>query len=331
VTNERAHVRPAWLTARSVTLAAAAAAMIIAIAACGSNTASTASSPGVSPSLPNQAPASPSPASPSTPSAASSHGATSAQSVPPRPDHVVIVIFENKGYGSQVGSPSAPYLNSVLANSAVFTNARAITHPSQPNYLALFSGSIQGVTSDRCLTPFHNRSNLGSQLIAAGETFTGYSEDLPSVGYTGCSNGDYAAKHNPWAHFDNVPASANQPYSAFPRDFSKLPTVSFVVPNLCNDMHDCGTTAGDRWARANLAPYLAWAGTHNSLLLITYDENDGSAGNHILTAFAGAGVRPGRYSEAVDHYRILRTIEAMYHLSPIGNAAQTAPITDIWR
>jgi hypothetical protein len=249
----------------------------------------------------------------------------------PRPDHLVVVIFENKDIQSQTNPSTTPFLSSVRARSATFTNSRAITHPSQPNYLALFSGSTQGVATDRCLSPFHNRPNLGTQLLDAGHSFAGYSEDLPSVGYTGCSHGDYAAKHNPWVDFDNVPASANRPYSAFPRQFSDLPSVAFVIPNLCHDMHNCSTAVGDRWAQANVGPYLQWATAHHSLLLITYDENDGSAGNKILTVLAGAGVRPGTYAEPVDHYRVLRTIETMFGLPAIGAAARTPPITDVWQ
>jgi acid phosphatase len=250
--------------------------------------------------------------------------------VPPRPDHVVVVIFENKGSASQSDPANAPFITSLFSRSAVFTNSRAITHPSQPNYLALFSGSTQGVTSDACLSRFHSRPNLGAQLIAAGHSFAGYSENLPTPGYTGCFQGLYAGKHNPWVDFDNVPASANLPYSAFPTSYAKLPTVSFVVPNLCNDMHNCSTRTGDAWAKRNLGPYVDWAQTHNSLLVLTYDENDGSAGNQILTLFAGAGVRPGKYAESVTHYRVLRTIEAMYGLPPIGQATGTSPITDVW-
>ena len=63
---------------------------------------------------------------------------------------------------------------------------------------------------------------------------------MPGVGFTGCSSHDglYARKHNPWVNFSDVPASANQPFTSFPTNFTSLPTVSFVVPNLQNDMHD---------------------------------------------------------------------------------------------
>ena len=152
------------------------------------------------------------------------------------------------------------------------------------------------------------------------------------LGYRGCTGGDrYARKPNPWVDFTALGASVNQPFSAFPTDYSSLPTVSFVVPNLCDDMHDCGTAAGDRWAASHLDRYLRWADTHNSLLIVTFDENDGSAANQILTVFAGPMVRPGRYGEEVTHYRVLRTVEWLYGLTPIGEAAGTSPIDDVWR
>jgi acid phosphatase len=249
----------------------------------------------------------------------------------PRPDHVVVAIFENKSYDTLAGNPHAPYLNSLMNRAALFTNAHGVAHPSQPNYLALFSGSTQGVTDDHCPVRLTGKPNLGRQLLDTAHTFAGYSEDLPQAGYAGCTTARYAAKHNPWVDFDDVPTGANLPYDAFPADYAKLPTLSFVVPNLCDDMHDCGAAAGDAWAKANLAPYLAWATQHDSLLVVTFDENDGNAGNQILTLFAGSHVKPGRYPEPVDHYRVLCTLEALYGLPPIGEAAHTRPITDTWQ
>nr|WP_277349695.1 alkaline phosphatase family protein [Planosporangium thailandense] len=249
----------------------------------------------------------------------------------PRPDHVVVAVFENKTYGTVAGDRRAPYLNAVMKRAALFTNAHGVTHPSQPNYLALFSGSTHGVTDDHCPVRLNGAPNLARQLLDAGLTFTGYSEDLPRAGFSGCSHAGYAAKHNPWADFDNVPASANQPYTAFPTDFHTLPTVSFVIPNLCHDMHDCGVATGDAWARSHLDTYLRWAEQHNSLLIVTFDENDGSPHNQIVTFIAGAGVQPGSYTEPVDHYRVLRTLQSLYGLAPLGDSARTSPVTDVWR
>jgi hypothetical protein len=269
------------------------------------------------------------PERPAAPPASATAGGATADA--PRPDHVVLVIFENKAYAQIAGSRSAPYLNALIGRAAVFTDAHAVTHPSQPNYLALFSGSTHGVPDDRCPVRLTGQPNLARQLLDSGRNFVGYSEDLPAAGYTGCSRGRYAAKHNPWADFDNVPASANQPFTAFPTDYARLPTVSIVVPNICDDMHDCGVATGDAWARTHLDDYLRWADTHNSLLVVTFDEDDNGADNHILTLAAGPMVRAAAYPEPVNHYRLLRTIEACYGLAPLGEAASPAPITDIWR
>jgi hypothetical protein len=247
----------------------------------------------------------------------------------PRPDHVVIAVFENKKASSIFGSSQAPYINSLASAGAKFTQSFAIEHPSEPNYLDLFSGANQGVTDDSCPHTF-NTDNEGAELINAGLSFVGYSEDLPAAGSTVCTSGNYARKHNPWVNFSNVPASSNQPFSAFPTDFTQLPTVSWVVPNLCNDMHDCTISTGDTWLQNHLNAYAQWATTHNSLLVVTFDEDDGGGGNNIATLFYGQSVKQGTYTEHIDHFDVLRTIEDMYGLPYAGAAATSTPITDCW-
>jgi hypothetical protein len=253
----------------------------------------------------------------------------------PRFDHVVVAVFENHGYDQVVGSAAAPYLNQLAARGALLTDAHGIAHPSQPNYVAMFAGSTYGVRTDACPQDLAGTGNLGSQLAAAGLTFAGYSEGMPSPGYRGCSGGDgYARKHNPWVDFTALPASVNRTFAEFPADLTSLPTVSFVVPNLCHDMHDCGVPTGDSWARTHLDGYARWAAGHDSLLVITWDEDENSGGGdggHIPTMVVGAHVRPGsRYPVTVDHYGILRTIEAACGLPGLGQAAARQPVTGIW-
>jgi acid phosphatase len=262
-------------------------------------------------------------------SAAATGGQNAARATVPTPDHVLVVVFENEDAKNIVGGPDAPYLTSLARTGATFTNAHGETHPSQPNYLALFSGSTQGVKDDACPLTFSG-PNLAAQLQAAGRTFVGYSEDLPSAGYAGCNAGEYARKHNPWVNFDGLPDSVNQPYSALPADLADLSTVSFVVPNLCNDMHDCGVAAGDRWARDNLADYVTWADQHNSLLAVTFDEDNGSSANRIATVLVGPMVNAGASDQRIDHYSLLRTLEDMYGLPPLGHAADAQPVGGIW-
>ena len=251
-----------------------------------------------------------------------------AVSAVPRPDHVVIVIDENHAQ-TIIGDPEAPYITQLAAQNANFTQSYAITHPSQPNYLALFSGSTQGVTTDDCPQTF-STPNLASSLTASGATFAGYSEDLPSTGYTGCQSGNYARKHNPWADWPAVPASANLPLTAFPTDFSTLPDVSIVVPNLQHDMHDGSVAMGDAWLQSNMDSYITWAKTHNSLFILTFDEDDDADGNLIPTIFAGQRVTPGNYAETITHYNVLRTVEDAYAVAPIGASSTASPVLDVW-
>jgi len=247
----------------------------------------------------------------------------------PRPAHVIIVMEENHSYTDIIGSQQAPYINALAQSGALFMDSHANTHPSQPNYLELFSGSTQGVKNDACP---HNFAvdNEGSELIAAGRTFVGYSEGLPAEGSLVCTYGKYARKHAPWTNFTNLPPTTNEPYTAFPKKLGKLPTVSWVIPNLNDDMHDGTIAQGDTWLKNNLSDYVTWANTHNSLLIVTWDEDDNSSGNRIATIIYGAQVKPGRYAEPVSHYNVLSTIEEMYGLPKTGLAANAPPITDIW-
>jgi tetratricopeptide (TPR) repeat protein len=242
------------------------------------------------------------PAAPDTPPAtalppSTSGDVTAETSAGPagRPAHVVIVMLENKDQGDVLRD--GPYLASLAASGASLTDMHAETHPSQPNYLALFSGGTQGVEDDRCPLRFDG-PDLASELTAAGYGFVGYAEDLPQPGFTGCSAGDYARKHSPWTDFADVPAEANQPLSAMPTDYAQLPTVAFVIPNLCHDMHNCSIAEGDEWLRENIDAYARWALTHDSLLIVSFDESVQGrptriAGGSRLSGSAGRGARRG--------------------------------------
>lgn len=241
----------------------------------------------------------------------------------------MIVIEENKSYAQIMGNLNAPTINAMAKRGALFTRSSGVSHPSQPNYLALFSGSTHGVSSNICPLQLSG-NNLASALIAQGLSFVSYAESLPQSGYDGCNNGAYWRKHNPVANWQELSA-LNQPFSAFPQDFTKLPTVAFVIPDQRNDMHDGSVAQGDAWLAKNIAPYAQWAMTHNSLLIVTWDEDDGSADNHIATIFVGEMVKPGTSAQRINHYNLLRTIEDMYGLPALGSSADVQPVTAVWR
>ena len=311
------------------------------------------------------------------------------------PDHVVIVIEENLSARNLV--PELEYLTSLQRQGANFTDSHGIDHPSQPNYLALFSGDPQGTGSDAKRNPDGSNPivnghaqvgtddpppntpldapNLGAALIRAGRSFAGYSEDLPARGFTGVSRTgpagsgiDYQRKHNPWVNWqaakddavgrNELPSSVNLPFTDFPADdagFAKLPTVAFVIPNQIHDGHGSDAAppginygkAMDDWLRQHIEPYRGWALSHNSLLIITWDEDEDeytpvrdATGatvakryiNLIPTIIVGAGVVAGDYAERIDHYTVLRTIEDFYGLTPLARRDAVAkPITDAFR
>ena len=256
---------------------------------------------------------------------------SSAATTPPRFDHVVLVMEENHSSNEIVGSSSAPYINSLASQGALFTNSFAIEHPSQPNYLDIFSGSNQGVTNDSCPHTF-SANNLGNELRTAGFSYGSYSESLPSAGSTVCTSGNYARKHNPSVNFSDLPASTNLRFSDFPAsaDYGNLPTVSLVDPNLRNDMHDGTIQQGDAWLRTNMDAYAQWAKTHNGLLIVTWDEDDSSQSNQIPTVFVGANVTHGSYTERINHFSVLRTLEDAYGLGHLGGSASATAITDVF-
>ena len=256
--------------------------------------------------------------------------------------HIVVVIGENTSSSSVFGSSNAPYINALAAAGAKFTNSFALFHPSQPNYLGLYSGSNQGVTNDNYINTKYTTANLGRELINAGKTYTTYSEGLPSVGYDGNTSGLYARKHNPAANWmgsgtNQIPVTTNQPFTAFPADYNNLPSVSFVVPDLCNDGHDIcppinnSVKQYDSWVQTHLDAYKQWAVNNNSLLIVTYDEDDYSGTNNIATVFYGANVAQGVYSQTINHYNVLRTIEEAFRLTAhAGAAASASPIGYCW-
>lgn len=248
----------------------------------------------------------------------------------PRPHHLVLVVLENERASEIIGSRDAPYINSLSHGGATFTESFGVAHPSQPNYITLFSGSAQGVHDDSC-GPTFGADNQAHQLIAAGFSFRSYAEGLPAPGSKVCASGRYARKHAPWTNFTNVPASAQLPFTSFPRDYSKLPDVSWVIPDLCHDMHDCSVASGDSWLKAELGGYARWAKDHSSLLVVTFDEDDYSGDNRIATIFYGGDVRPGRYDEHITHLNVLATIESMYGLPRLGGARSVNAIGDIWK
>ena len=240
--------------------------------------------------------------------------------------HVVVAIFENRNISEIIGSVDAPYFNSLASQGSLLTNSFGITHPSQPNYLHLFSGDDQGIDGNQPLGYQLDTPNLGAALLGAGKTFTGYYEDADDI------------RHHPWTNWmvdppgtNQLPSSVHQLFSSFPTDFNTLPTVSFVSPSDANNMHDGSVADGNAWLASNLSDYANWAKNNNSLLVVTFDEDRYNGNNEIATIFFGAGIK-SNFQDAtlVNHHNLLRTIEDIYGTSHSGQAAFVPPITGVF-
>jgi hypothetical protein len=248
------------------------------------------------------------------------------------PRHIFVLVLENHGYEQIVGSPSAPYFNSLVKRYGLATNYRAVAHPSLPNYLAMVGGSTFGI-SDDCTDCSVRANNLGAQLSAKGVSWKGYMEGMPSACYRGGSYGRYAKKHDPFVYFDDV-ASASScgahvvPLTQFARDVkaNALPYFGFVTPDGCHDMHDCSVAMGDRWLRSFVPQFLGSAAYRaGGVLVVTFDENEGAAGNRVPTVVVSESVRAGaRSGRALSHYALLRSIEDAFGVARLGHAADRA-------
>jgi phosphatidylinositol-3-phosphatase len=213
------------------------------------------------------------------------------------------------------------------------TASYGIRHPSLPDYLALTSGSTHGIDSD-CTDCRVSGESIVDQLARAGLTWKAYMEDLPRPCFRGAGAGGYAKKHDPFMYYDLVGGDPHRCRHVVPLDQlsddlrrGRLPTYSFISPNLCNDMHDCSIGTGDRFL-AQLMPTLLRAVGSKGYAVLTWDEGTsdqgccgGSRGGRVATIVAGRLVRRGaRARRPVDHYGVLRTIEDTLGLRHLAGA-----------
>ena len=258
----------------------------------------------------------------------------------PRFSHVVVVVFENKERSSIVGNPDAPTFAALARRYATLTHYDAVAHPSLPNYLSLVSGSTHGITSD-CTSCVVSARNLADTLAAAGRTWKTYAEGLPEPGFTGASAGRYAKKHDPFLYFRDVvdsPARLGRvvPFTQLAADVARrsLPDFALVVPDLCDDMHDCSVATGDQWLRAHVVPLLHSPALAGGVVFVVFDEGTSSTGGggHVYALALGPTVRGGsRFTRATNHYGLLRTIEDAWKLPRLGFSRTGTPIGGIWK
>jgi phosphatidylinositol-3-phosphatase len=267
-----------------------------------------------------------------------------AQAQIPASKHVVMLVEENHSYSSVIGSSSMPYLNSLATKYTSLTNYYANTHPSIGNYFMLSTGKI--ITNNDAYTGTVSYDNIVRRIITAGKTWKSYAESIPSTGYTGGDVYPYSKHHNPFAYFTDVVNSSNErqhlvSFNQFKTDRAagQLPDFSFVIPNKCNDAHDCSLATADNWLKTNIAPLLSTAPFQtggDGLLIIVFDEAASSdathGGGHVAAVVVGPKVKHGYKSTVFyQHQSALRTMLKALGISTYPGASGTvSSFTDIF-
>jgi len=237
----------------------------------------------------------------------------------PARGHVWVIVFENKDDNQIIGSSDAPFFNELMAQGAVTEAYQGVAHPSEPNYLAMVSGSTQGILDNGVHTV--DAPTLFDQIESAGLDWRVNAENVPSGCYQEAAasggpdgSGTYARKHEPAISFQSIASDTGRcarivDLSSFRPDAAAF---QMVIPNLCHDMHDCSIRQGDDWLRSFLPRITDSAAfAADGLLVITFDEGyHGDVDNDVATVVLGPGVRPGLVTDVPHtHYSLLRTIQ----------------------
>ncbi len=266
--------------------------------------------------------------------------------------HVVIIVLENKEFGTVIGNPKMRYFNQLAKSYTLLTQLYAVTHPSLPNYLAMIGGDTFGITFD-CYSCLVAGTSLPDLIEASGRTWKTYQEDMPSACFNGGESGQYAIKHNPFMYFKPIRLDIQRcqrsvvPYPQLASDIlsGSLPNYIFITPNLCNDAHDCELDVTDRWLSTNLPPLQAALDLEGKpyLIVLTWDEGQGDhsccglpqqAGGRVATILVSPQVKTGFEDDTqYTHYSLLKTIAESWHLQYLGHAAdaENVLITAPWK
>ncbi|KAI8368249.1 phosphoesterase family-domain-containing protein [Radiomyces spectabilis] len=243
-------------------------------------------------------------------------------------DRVFIVVFENQDYKT---AAKDKFMSSLADryNGVTLTNYLATTHPSQPNYIAMISGSTDGTNED-------DESNIKRKTIVdllekKDISWTTYQEDYPGHCNKETDIKNYARKHNPFMSFTNI--SGNKKRCAkivnskqLDKDIANnaVPQFAFYTPDLMNDAHDSSMSYASRWFKKFLQKRINNpAFSKNTMFVATFDEDDGgSDDNKVYTVLFGPDFHRSsskrKDNKRYNHYSLLRTIEDNWDLGDLG-------------
>ena len=268
----------------------------------------------------------------------------------PKLQRVFVFVLENHSLKTVIGNPNLPTLNRLAGTYGYAANYTGVTHPSLPNYVAMIAGDTMGMAGDNPSQRFAG-DNLALQLEKAGLSWRGYMQGLPKAGSAADYAGGYGKKHNPFMLNSDIAGSEARrmnvvPYEQFGVDLGSgsIPNFSFLVPDVCHDMHgaiNClGRASLDRTGDAFIATWTekimaspVWKS--GAAIVITFDEGGGGdmagGGGRIATiVLTPGGPRAKVSSVAYNHSSLLRTLEEGFGLPLLRGAKTAAAMNDLF-
>jgi phosphatidylinositol-3-phosphatase len=251
------------------------------------------------------------------------------------PPRIMIVLMENQNYSGVIGQSDQPYTNGLARSFGLATESYALGHPSLPDYLALVSGSNQGVTDDGGPSShsFPATPTIADQLQAAGISHKAYAENLPADPTKDA--GTYAVRHFPWEYFPNSPMPvADASHLISDLNSPTPPNFVWYTPNLINDEHSSSVQQGDAFL-SSFIPSIQATGWYKGggQIIITWDESasdssgiNGGDGGRVPTMVVSTylAAHPQQLSTPVDSAGILQSLEHIYQLPFLGAAGASA-------
>lgn len=273
------------------------------------------------------------------------------QPLVPNFQHIAIIMFENKEFGSVIGNPQMPTYNRLAREYTLLTQYYAIMHPSLPNYIALMGGDTFGINTN-CSDCFIDAPSLPDLIEQSGRTWKTYQEDMPEPCFLGSTH-LYAQKHNPFVYFDAIRLNPERctrsvvPLTQLPIDIAVngLPNFMFIKPNICNDSHDCSLDVSDAWLTnllSTLIPPLDATG-QSYFVAMLWEEGQGShtccglpepGGGRVPMVIQSPQAKNGFEDPTpYTHYSLLKTISTAWGLPYLGHAAEEnhALIVEPWK
>lgn len=277
-------------------------------------------------------------------------GAPSQKAGPQTLSHVFVIVLENHSLQDTIGNSDMPAINRLARTYGYAANYTGVAHPSLPNYVAMIAGSTMEFNSDDPDLRFAG-DNLALQLTRAGLSWRGYMQALPEAGSQVPYAGTYGKKHNPFLLSSDLLADPTEVLNVRTLvdlgpdlDAGRAPNFSFIVPDVCNDMHgapECqhraqlnrtGDAFVDTWTKRIMASP-SWKS--GAAIVVAFDEGGGGdalgGGGRVATiVIAQSGPRGVVSKTAYNHYSLLRTLEEGFGVPLLRGAKTANPMTDLF-